>query len=105
MIPKGQDDPVKPDTVRITLKVFGGLREMRKASAEEYVVPASATIGDLWAKLAAESPDFAAKLRDGIASGYLNALLNGRNISLLAKDQTKLSNGDVLVVTPPVGGG
>jgi molybdopterin synthase sulfur carrier subunit len=37
--------------------------------------------------------------------GYLQLLINGRSISSFEGLNTKLSDGDVLAIIPPVGGG
>ncbi len=92
-------------SIRITLKVFGGLRQLRPSTPEDLTVPANCTIDDLWSKLALGAPIFVEKLRDGIAGGYLHVLLNGRNIVFLEGAQTKLTDGDTVAVLPPVGGG
>jgi MoaD family protein len=93
------------DEIRVTLKVFGGLRDLRDSAVDEHTVPAQTTIEDLWHLLESEAAPFVAKLRDGLANGYLHVLLNGRNVAFLDGQQTRLSNGDVVAVLPPVGGG
>jgi molybdopterin synthase sulfur carrier subunit len=43
--------------------------------------------------------------RTGEAKGFLQFLVNGRSVSTLDGLNTRLSNGDVLAIIPPVGGG
>ena len=92
-------------TIRITLKVFGGLRDLRPSPLEIRTVPVRSRVADLWCALEAEAPEFVAKLRDGVKNGYLHVLVNGRNIVFLDGADTKLNDGDTVAVFPPIGGG
>ena len=85
--------------------MFGGFRQLREPPVEERSVPAESTIEGLWAGLALEAPEFVEKLREGVAKGYLQVLLNGRNIVFLNGPGTRLSDGDTVAVLPPLGGG
>ena len=69
-----------PTTIQITLKVFGGLCELRPSPVETHTVPARSRIEDLWRALEIDEPEFVRRLREGVASGYLHVLLNGRNV-------------------------
>jgi len=91
--------------VRVTLKVFGGLRPLRDSPFEEHALPPDSTIEDLWASLEPRAPQFVGKLREGIESGYLHVLVNGRNAVFLDGPVTKLKDGDTIAVLPPIGGG
>jgi len=93
------------EPIRITLKVFGGLRQLRESPVEERAVAADSTIEELWSGLAIENPEFVEKLHAGIARGYLHVLLNGRNIVFLNGPGTRLSDGDTVATLPPIGGG
>lgn len=42
---------------------------------------------------------------DGEVKGFLQFLINGRSASTLDGLDTKLEDGDVLAIVPPVGGG
>ncbi|MCK5246700.1 MoaD/ThiS family protein, partial [Candidatus Bipolaricaulota bacterium] len=50
-------------------------------------------------------PDLSAKLVAGLDAGYLNVLINGRNIQFLQGHDTVLNDGDTVAFLPPVGGG
>jgi molybdopterin converting factor small subunit len=91
--------------IRVTLKVFGGLRQLRESATEERNVPAASTIEGLWVELALEAPEFVEKLRDGVSKGYLHVLLNGRNVVFLDGPRTQLNDGDTVAILPPIGGG
>ncbi len=95
----------RAEPIRVTLKVFGGLRRLRESQVEEHSVPAGSSIESLWTGLAREAPEFVGKLRDGVAKGYLQVLLNGRNIVFLDGPETRLSDGDTVAILPPIGGG
>jgi len=95
----------RAEPIRVTLKVFGGLRQLRESPVEERSVLAESTIEGLWAGLALEAPEFVEKLREGVANGYLHVLLNGRNIVFLNGPETRLSDGDTVAILPPIGGG
>ena len=43
--------------------------------------------------------------KDGNVKGFLQFLINGRSASTLNGLETRLKNGDVLAIIPPVGGG
>ena len=104
MNPRQQlEDRAEP--IRVTLKLFGGLRQLRDSPVEERSVPAGSTLEGLWAGLALETPEFVEKLREGLAKGYLHVLLNGRNIVFLDGPETLLGNGDTVAILPPIGGG
>jgi len=92
-------------TVRITLKVFGGLRALRPPGIEKRDLPEGSTLDTLWRAVERETPEFVARLRDGVADGYLHVLCNGRNTVFLGGSRTRLHDGDVVTILPPVGGG
>jgi len=94
-----------PTTIQITLKVFGGLCELRPSPVETHTVPARSRIEDLWRALEIDEPEFVRRLREGVASGYLHVLLNGRNTVFLSGHDTKLTDGDTVAILPPIGGG
>jgi len=43
--------------------------------------------------------------KTGEVKGFLQFVVNGRNVSMLSGLSTRLANGDVLAIIPPVGGG
>ena len=96
--------PSHPD-ITITVKVFGGLREGLQSNALSRRLTADATLRQLLDGLHADVPELAGQLIDGLQAGYLNALVNGRNIQFLKKLDTALCDGDTVAFLPPVGGG
>jgi len=89
----------------VIVRVFGGLRDL--AGRATLVIPArdAPDIAALLARLDVDRPELAAALRSGLADGYLNTLVNGRNVRFLAGDGTSLSDGDSVAFLPPIGGG
>lgn len=89
----------------VTVRVFGGLRELVQQAP--LVLPAAdvPTLAALLAKLDDREPALAKALRSGLADGYLNTLVNGRNARFLDGVATHLSDGDAVAFLPPIGGG
>jgi len=91
--------------IKITVKAFGGLRELIGSSAAFVHLPHEATITDLLAEIRRCYPLFSEKLEVGLTKGYINILLNGRNVRFLDRMATRLSDGVTVAFLPPVGGG
>lgn len=89
----------------VTVRVFGGLREY--VGRASLLVPAGdvPTVAALLLRLGADQPLLAEALRNGLRDGYLNILVNGRNIRFLAAGNTPLAGGDAVAFLPPIGGG
>ena len=92
-------------TIQITVKVFGGLREVLQGGTQQLQVAAPCTLSGLFLELKVRFPDLAKKLATGLEAGYLNALINGRNIHFLKGNETPLQSDDIVAFLPPVGGG
>ncbi len=91
--------------IKVTVKAFGGLREVIGSSAVFIHLPCEATITDLLAEIRRCYPLFSEKLETGLSKGYINILLNGRNVRFLDGMTTRLSDGVTVAFLPPVGGG
>jgi molybdopterin converting factor subunit 1 len=81
--------------MRITIRLFGRLREMAGAPELEREVPAAATVATAWALLATEFPQVAPYARS--VSAAVNADF--------AKMTAPLAAGDEVAFLPPVSGG
>ncbi len=92
-------------TIDVTLKVFGGLRDAFAQGEMHLRIPPDATLSMLFEHLATIHSAEAAKMIKGIDAGYLNVLVNGRNVHFLDGRDTRLSNRDSVAVLPPIGGG
>lgn len=92
-------------TITVTVKLFGGLRELVGEPSISISLPPEATVADLLAKLSHDFPELYEKLQPGLTKGYLNALVDGRNVRSLDGFNTPLSSGSTIAFLPPIGGG
>lgn len=93
------------ETIGVTVRVFGGLRDLAGRAALVVPAPLAPDVASLRARLRADHPALADALDAGLRDGYLNALVNGRNVRFLAGDATPLADGDSVAFLPPIGGG
>ena len=91
--------------ILITIKVFGGLRESFQGGMQTHRMSQTATLAVLLQELETDFPALSSKLVAGLDAGYLNVLINGRNIQFLQGRDTPLHEGDTVAFLPPVGGG
>ena len=91
--------------IEISLKVFGGLRDTLALSDRRIAIPQGSSLRGLLSQLSENSPTFVERLETGLAKGYLNVLVNGRNARFLQQMDTRLHDNDVVAILPPVGGG
>jgi MoaD family protein len=96
---------VPPDDGRVTIRVFGGLRELTGRAPLEVPAREASTVTALLSLLDRDQPKLAEALHSGIRDGYLNILVNGRNVRFLSEGVTPLSSGDTVAFLPPIGGG
>lgn len=91
--------------IQIAIKVFGGLRESFRGGTRTHQMEPQSTLAVLLQELEIDFPVLAAELVAGLDAGYLNVLINGRNIHFLHGRDTALQDGDTVAFLPPVGGG
>jgi MoaD family protein len=103
MTRRHEGTPSEKNTV--TVKVFGGLREVLGAPERPMTLPDVATLSDLFARLEADVPALSRRIADGLEKGFLNVLINGRNARFLQGTDTPLHDGDAVAFLPPIGGG
>lgn len=94
--------------MKVEIKLFANLRDLvkRKILVEE--LPSESDVSDLIRKLGEQlGPEFAKQALDdqGEPSKSVRILINGRNIAFLQGAATKLKDGDVVAIFPPVAGG
>ena len=99
------NDTDSANSIRITAKVFGGLRDEFQGGTQVRTLPIASTLSDLMQDLGDHFPDLYQKLETGLAAGYLNILINGKHSRFLQGRDTQLQDGDVVAFLPPVGGG
>jgi molybdopterin converting factor subunit 1 len=81
--------------MRITIRLFGRLREMAGASELQRDLPAPATVSAAWERLSFEFPQVAPYARS------ISAAVNAD----FAKMDAPLAAGDEVAFLPPVSGG
>jgi molybdopterin synthase sulfur carrier subunit len=90
---------------KVTVRMFTSLRaltgtretELEAADVQEVIDLLSNRFGRKFTQMVLES--------DGSLKSYFHVLVNGRHIRLQQGVQTKLSDGDVVAIFPPIGGG
>lgn len=80
------------DTIRVTLKTFAQLRELRGVDSEELELPSQTSVAQLFAQVFGQGP-----LSELPVAFALN--------HALVPPDTPLQDGDTLALLPPVGGG
>ena len=97
-----------PETapITVTAKFFGGIRRTAGcASLAMTFRNGRPNVGELLRSLAERLPDVHDAIEKGVKGGYINILLNGRNVRFLNDLATPLDDGDAVAFLPPVGGG
>jgi molybdopterin synthase sulfur carrier subunit len=88
-------------TVRMftSLRALTGIREtqLKAEVVQEVIDILSNQFGDKFTKMVLEP--------DGSLKSYFHVLVNGRHVRLQQGLQTPLSEGDVVAIFPPIGGG
>jgi MoaD family protein len=95
----------EPVSSGIIVKVFGGLRERAGRSALRLPFSRGLTVRGVLKELESRLPDLYGPLQEGLDDGYLQILVNGRNIRFLAGYETELAPNDSVAFLPPIGGG
>lgn len=94
--------------MKATVKFFTSLREITGKKEDEIQSPNIFTVEDLLDHLSKKyGKEFTSYLYDemGKMRTYIQVLVNGRGIKALEGFETKLKEGDVVAIFPPVGGG
>ena len=99
------------DVVHVSVRFFTTLREVtaRKEEILEFPKKEGVTVESVLKRLAEmHGKSFVEYVYDhktGKVRSFLQFLVNGRSTSSFEGQNTKLSDGDVLAIIPPVGGG
>ena len=97
--------------MQVSVRFFTTLREVtgKREETIEFTEASAATLEDVLQKLTKKhGKDFTEYVYDRRThqpKGYLQFLINGKSITPTKGFQTKLRDGDVLAIIPPVGGG
>ena len=94
--------------MKVEVKFFTSLREITGKKVDEVQLQNVITVEELLTLL---SEKYDKKFREyiynkkGKVHGFLSFLVNGKNINVLQGFDTKLKQGDIIAILPPVGGG
>lgn len=96
--------------MRVSVRFFTSLRELtgKREEVLEFSDAERVTVDFVLKRLAERyGKGFVEYVYDanGAVKGFLQFLINGRSASTLRGLETELSDGDVLAIIPPVGGG
>jgi molybdopterin synthase sulfur carrier subunit len=97
--------------LQVSVRFFTTLREItgKREETIEFTKDSTITLGEVLQELAKKhGKDFTEYVYDRRTNqpkGYLQFLINGKSITPTKGLQTKLRDGDVLAIIPPVGGG
>ena len=94
--------------MKIEIKFFTSLREITGQKVDEIYLQNTVTVNELVTVL---SEKYGKNFREyiynkkGKVQGFLSFLVNGKNINIMQGLDTKLQEGDVVAILPPIGGG
>ena len=97
--------------MQVSVRFFTSLREItgRREETLRFSDDKRVTVGAVLKRLAKRYGrgfvDYVYDSKSGEVKSFLQFLVNGRSVSTLDGLNTKLANGDVLAIIPPVGGG
>lgn len=94
--------------MRVEVRLFAILREIAKQKVVTEELPSGSGVSDVVSRLCERfGPSFRAQVLDerGELNESLTVLLNGHNIAFLTGASSKLKDGDVVAIFPPVAGG
>lgn len=97
------------NVMRVKVKFFAALREITGIKEGDIEMQEGATVENLLTKLTQKfGPQFKNYVFDektGTFKGYLQLLMDGKNISQKEGLKTRLNDGAQFAIVPPVGGG
>ena len=88
-----------------TLREVTGKREVTLTFSRGEDATIGAVLERLAKRYGKSFVDYVYDRKTGEVKGYLQFLVNGRNTSTFQGSDTKLADGDVLAIIPPIGGG
>jgi sulfur-carrier protein len=93
--------------MKITLKTFADYREITGIREVLLDLEDGTTMGGLLANLTDRYPRLGREMfhASGNLKEFIILLVNGRNVDFLEKLHTRLEEGDVVALFPPVAGG
>ncbi|MFX0183998.1 MAG: ubiquitin-like small modifier protein 1 [Candidatus Hodarchaeota archaeon] len=101
------NDKTSQNSIHLTVRFFATLKEITKQREIKIELQKETTIKQVLESLFDQYESLREEIftEDNEPREWIQILKNGRNIKFLDGIQTKLDNGDVLAVFPPVAGG
>lgn len=96
--------------MRVKVRYFTTLRELAGSQEEDLAIKDEATLADLVEMVASKYGKEACNYlyqrgKIGKVDPSIYFLINGKNSRILSGMDTKLKDGDVVAIIPPIGGG
>jgi molybdopterin converting factor small subunit len=91
--------------MHVTVKLFIALAGGASRRVLDLELPTGSTIADLLARLAECEPEIHRRVAAGVDDGFIQILLDGRNVRFLDGEATRLSEASAVAFLPPVAGG
>lgn len=94
--------------MKVEVKFFTSLREITEKKVDHIQLQNAITVDELVTLLSEKyGKNFRAYIynKKGEVQEFLSFLVNGKNINNMQGFDTKLKDGDIVAILPPVGGG
>lgn len=90
---------------KVTVRMFTSLRALTGVRETQVTAVNIQDVIDILGKQFGEKFNRMLLEPDGSLKSYFHVLVNGRHVRLMQGVQTPLSDGDVVAIFPPIGGG
>jgi len=92
---------------RVRVKTLGYLQNIAGGMEHEIEVESRSTVEDVLKRLVDTYRELSSELytREGSLNPRIRILVNGRDISHMKGLETSVSDGDIIAIIPPIGGG
>jgi molybdopterin synthase sulfur carrier subunit len=111
LIPPTASTPPRCPTLQVSVRFFTSLRETIGKKEETLTLPDNQTVTietileTLKQRYGKPFTEYVYDSKSSQVRSFLQFLINGKSATTLSGLQTKMQNGDVLAILPPVGGG
>ena len=97
----------KPNPIRVTARFFGSFKQATQKRDVEMTIPKGSTVAILLARTIDAYPSLGKLILDNNLQlgSWVVVLINGRNMRIFEGINTRLNEGDVIAIFPPVAGG